>query len=296
MGQRKGGQRPGKSPAKRGGADRVAADVLDRAEATALRAAKAAGRVLLDRFGRAGKVSLKSTSIDLVSEADLEAQAAILRLIKSRCPGDHILSEESVTGGEMPRQGPLWVVDPLDGTTNFTHTYPQFCVSIAYLRAGRPMVGVVYDPLRKELFQARRGQGALLNGQPIRVSRVRALEQALLATGFPYNRREHADFFLAFWKAFMMRTHGTRRAGAAALDLSYVACGRLDAFWEFGLKAWDVAAGALIIEEAGGRTTNMDGSRLKLDGGNIVASNHRLHRSMIAVLQQTLQSAGGKPA
>ncbi len=283
------------SALKRDGLNRVAPNMLDRVEKTALSAAKAAGRVLRDRLGRAGRVSVKSTAIDLVSEADLEAQAAIFRIIKSRFPRDCILSEEEV--GDRPglEQESLWVIDPLDGTTNFTHTFPQFCVSLAYLHGGRPLVGVVYDPLRNELFQAQRGKGAYLNRRPIRVSAVRSLAQALLATGFPYDRRKRADFYLAFWKAFMMRTQGTRRAGAAALDLAYVACGRLDGFWEFGLKPWDVAAGALIVEEARGRVSNMDGSPLKLGAGNILATNRRLHRPMMAVLEHTLKSFVAAP-
>jgi myo-inositol-1(or 4)-monophosphatase len=282
------------SPLKRAEASPIAAGALDRVEKTAINAAKAAGRVLRGRFGRAGKVSLKSTPIDLVSEADLEAQAAIFRIIQERFPSDSILSEET-RGRPALAQESLWVVDPLDGTTNFTHTFPQFCVSIAYLCRAVPVVGVVYDPLRDELFHARRGQGARLNRGPVRVSAVRSLAQALLATGFPYDRRRRADFYLAFWKAFMMRVQGTRRAGAAALDLAYVACGRLDGFWEFGLKAWDVAAGALLVEEAGGRATNMDGSALRLDAGNILATNGWLHRPMMAVLKRTLRSFGETP-
>jgi myo-inositol-1(or 4)-monophosphatase len=284
------------SPPRRKATNQAAASVLERVEMTAISAAKAAGRVLLNRFGRAGRVSLKSTAIDLVSEADLEAQAAILRIIKKRFPHDLILSEEEESEHLMPTREPLWIVDPLDGTTNFTHTFPQFCVSIAYSLGGRLMVGIVYDPLRNELFHARRGKGAYLNRQPIRVSTVRSLAQALLATGFPYDRRKHPDFYLTFWKAFMMRTQGTRRTGTAALDLTYVACGRLDAFWEFGLKPWDVAAGALLVEEARGRVSNMDGSRLKLDAGNILATNRSLHRPMMEVLGRTLKSLGAKPA
>ncbi len=254
---------------------------------TALRAAKAAGRIHLERFGRVGKIGLKSTPIDLVSEADLESEAAILKIIKRHFPEDSILAEESAASGAALSSESLWIIDPLDGTTNFAHSYPHFSVSIAYQERGRLLIGVIYDALKKEMFIAQRGRGAFLNGQRIRVSTARSLSDALLGTGFAYDRRERADFYLAFWKAFMMRTQGTRRSGAASLDLAYVACGRLDAFWEFGLKAWDVAAGALLIQEAGGRVSNVDGSPLVLDAGNIVGSNGRLHRAMVSVLKET---------
>src|SRR6185437_3070503 len=160
-------------------------------------------------------------------------------------------------------------IDPLDGTTNFAHGYPQFCVSIAYERRNKLQLAVVFDAFKRELFVAARGGGARLNNHPIRVTRTNSLDQSLLLTGFPYDRRERRRFYLTFWETFMMRSHGVRRTGSAALDLCWVASGRVDAFWEFGLKPWDVAAGALMVEEAGGQVSNMDGSPLDLSGAQI---------------------------
>ncbi|HZO82808.1 MAG TPA: inositol monophosphatase family protein [Candidatus Binataceae bacterium] len=250
-------------------------------EHVALAAARAAGRVHLRRLSRIS-VSRKSSSIDLVTEADREAEAAVIAIISRAFPDHAILAEES--GANAQRSAQRWIIDPLDGTTNFAHGFPQFCVSIAYERRGRVELGVVFDALKRELFVAARGRGARLNGKRIRVSRTPALEFALLATGFPYDRRERRHFYLTFWEAFMMRTQGVRRTGSAALDLCYVACGRVDAFWEFGLHPWDVAAGALVVTEAGGRVTNADGSRLDLGGRQILASNGRLHRAMRATI------------
>ncbi|MFZ0887294.1 MAG: inositol monophosphatase family protein [Candidatus Binataceae bacterium] len=250
-------------------------------EKVAMRAAGVAGRIHLSRLRRIS-VKLKSSPIDLVTEADREAEAAIIEVIRRAYPAHAVLAEESGASAESSEH--RWIVDPLDGTTNFAHGYPQFCVSIAYEHRGRLELGVVYDALKRECFVARRGGGARLNGKPIHVSRVRRLEDSMLCTGFPYDRRERPRFYLAFWEAFMMRTQAIRRTGSAALDLTCVACGRIDGFFEFGLKAWDVAAGALIVKEAGGRVTNMDGTPLDLDAGKIVVSNGRLHREMVAVV------------
>ncbi len=257
-------------------------------ENLALRAARAAGRIHLKRLSRIN-ISRKSNSIDLVTEADREAEAAVIEVIHRAFPTHAILAEES--GATAHKSDHQWIVDPLDGTTNFAHGFPQFCVSIAYQHRGRTEFGVVYDALRKECFTARRGHGARLNGKPIHVSTTDSLTTSLLATGFPYDRRERRRFYLCFWEAFMMRCQGVRRTGAAALDLAYVACSRTDGFWEFGLKAWDVAAGALLVEEAGGRVTNMDGAPLDLHGGNIVASNRRIHAEIVATLDETRPEA-----
>ena len=257
-------------------------------ENLALRAARAAGRIHLKRLSRIN-ISRKSNSIDLVTEADREAEAAIIEVIHRAFPTHAILAEES--GATAHKSDHQWIVDPLDGATNFAHGFPQFCVSIAYQHRGRTEFGVVYDALRKECFTARRGHGARLNGKPIHVSTTDSLTTSLLATGFPYDRRERRRFYLCFWEAFMMRCQGVRRTGAAALDLAYVSCSRTDGFWEFGLKAWDVAAGALLVEEAGGRVTNMDGSPLDLHGGNIVASNRRIHAEIVATLDETRPEA-----
>ncbi len=262
--------------------------VASEIENLALRAARAAGRIHLKRLSRIN-ISRKSNSIDLVTEADREAEAAVIEVIHRAFPTHAILAEES--GATAHKSDHQWIVDPLDGTTNFAHGFPQFCVSIAYQHRGRTEFGVVYDALRKECFTARRGHGARLNGKPIHVSTTDSLTTSLLATGFQYDRRERRRFYLCFWEAFMMRCQGVRRTGAAALDLAYVACSRTDGFWEFGLKAWDVAAGALLVEEAGGRVTNMDGAPLDLHGGNIVASNRRIHAEIVATLDETRPEA-----
>ncbi len=262
-------------------------------ENVALRAARAAGRIHLKRLSRVN-ISRKSNSIDLVTEADRESEAAVIEVIHRAFPTHAILGEES--GASLHKSDHQWIVDPLDGTTNFAHGFPQFCVSIAYQHRGRTEFGVIFDALKKECFMADRSRGARLNGKPIRVSTTDTLSASLLATGFPYDRRERRRFYLCFWEAFMMRTQGVRRTGAAALDLAYVAAGRTEGFWEFGLKAWDVAAGALIVEEAGGRVTNMDGSALDVYGANIVASNRRIHHEMVATIAETRPEADRRHA
>lgn len=252
-------------------------------EDAALSAARAAGRVHLRRLRRINVEHKGLNPIDLITEADREAEAAVSALLRRRFPTHSILAEESAATDT--RSTPhRWIVDPLDGTTNFAHGYPQFCVSIAYERRGRLMFAVVYDALNKQLFTAARGKGARLNGKPIRVSRTAEFSSSLLGTGFPYDRRSRPRFYLAFWEAFMFRCQGIRRMGSAALDLANVACGRIDAFWEFGLKPWDVAAGALLVREAGGRVSNMDGSPLDIAAGKIVAGNGHFHRQMIETI------------
>jgi myo-inositol-1(or 4)-monophosphatase len=257
-------------------------------EQVALRAARAAGRIHLKRLSRIS-VNRKSNSIDLVTEADRESEAAIIEVIHRAFPTHAILAEES--GASTHESDHRWIVDPLDGTTNFAHGFPQFCVSIGYERRGRMQAAVIYDALKKETFVAHRGRGARLNGKPIHVSGTDSLSASLLLTGFPYDRRERRRFYLCFWETFMLRTQGVRRTGAAALDLAYVAAGRTDGFWEFGLKPWDVAAGSLIVEEAGGVVTNMDGSPLDLAGGQIVASNSAIHHAMLRVIAEARPEA-----
>jgi len=257
-------------------------DQLEVMERVAIRAARAAGRVHLKRLSHTN-ISRKSNAIDLVTEADHESEAAVIDVLQRAFPDHTILAEEGGGGSQMAGEH-RWIVDPLDGTTNFAHSFPQFCVSIAYEQRGRIKLAVIFDAFKKELFVARRGAGASLNRKPIRVSHVRTLDMALLATGFPYDRRERRRFYLCFWEAFMLRTHGVRRTGSAALDLAWVACGRVDAFWEFGLKPWDVAAGSLLVEEAGGHVSNMDGTTLEIGAAQIIASNGRLHQQMIESL------------
>jgi myo-inositol-1(or 4)-monophosphatase len=256
---------------------------VDEIEQVALRAARAAGRVHL-RWLNKTKPTRKSNAFDLVTEADKEAEAGVIAIIRRAFPDHAILAEES--GASAHASEHRWIIDPLDGTTNFAHGFPAFCVSIGYEHRGRVRYVVVFDALHKELFTARYGKGAQLNGRRIRVSSAKSLASSLLASGFAYDLRERRRFYLAYWEAMMIRVEGIRRAGSAALDLASVACGRLDGYWEFGLKPWDVAAGALLVKEAGGTVTNMDGSPLDIAGAQILATNRRIHREMALVLRE----------
>jgi myo-inositol-1(or 4)-monophosphatase len=250
----------------------------------AIQTAHDAGRILTERFGREIEISNKG-EIDLVTEADLAAERFIIERIKSYYPRHAILAEESDASGIVHegRSEWKWIIDPLDGTTNYAHAYPCFCVSIALERDGKIELGVIYDPLREETFAAERGEGATLNGRRIRVSEIDDLNRAMLCTGFPYNVRELGDFARHFYN-FIMHAQAVRRDGSAALDLAYVACGRFDGFWEEGLRAWDVAAGVLLIEEAGGRVSNYDGASFSIYKPPILASNGLVHEAMMRVL------------
>jgi myo-inositol-1(or 4)-monophosphatase len=252
----------------------------------AIQTAREAGRVLAEKFGRAIRVTNKG-DIDLVTEADIAAERLIVERIRSYHPRHAILTEESgdvITTGDAGSEY-KWVIDPLDGTTNYAHGYPCFCVSIALEYEGRVIVGVVYDPTRDELFAAERGGGATLNGRSLRVSETDELNGALLCTGFPYDVRDRGDFARHF-RNFIMRAQSVRRDGAAALDLAYVAAGRFDGFYEEGLRPWDVAAGVLLVGEAGGRVTHYDGSPFRIYTPPIVASNGLIHEAMLDVLRQ----------
>ena len=252
----------------------------------AIQTARDAGAILIDRLGRALQVSNKG-DIDLVTEADLASEKLIIERIKSHYPRHAILAEESgATEGVEAESGKSewkWIIDPLDGTTNYAHGYPCFCVSIALQRAGAIEVAVIYDPTRDELFAAERGQGASLNGRRVRVSRVEHLNSAMLCTGFTYNVRERPNFARDFAN-FTMEAQAVRRDGSAAIDLAYVACGRFDGFWEDGLSAWDIAAGVLLIEEAGGRVTDFTGGALNIFTPKVLASNGLVHDAMMRVL------------
>lgn len=251
----------------------------------AIQTAREAGKILADKFGRALQVSNKG-DIDLVTEADLAAERLIVERIRSYHPRHRILTEESGDVAEAGDQADAhkWIIDPLDGTTNYAHGYPVFCVSIALEHEGSIVVGVVYDPARDELFAAERGEGATLNGRRVRVSETDELNRALICTGFPYDVRQRMDFARHF-RDFIMKAQSVRRDGAAALDLAYVAAGRFDGFYEEGLRPWDVAAGVLLVEEAGGRVTHYDGSPFHLYKPPIAASNGLVHEAMLGVLQ-----------
>src|SRR5919112_3206358 len=252
----------------------------------AIQTAREAGRVLADKFGRAIRVTNKG-DIDLVTEADIAAERLIVERIRSHHPRHAILTEES---GDVISLGDAgseykWIIDPLDGTTNYAHGYPVFCVSVALEHRGRVVVGVVYDPARDELFAAERGGGATLNGRRVRASETAELNRALICTGFPYDVRERTDFARHF-RDFIMKAQSVRRDGAAALDLAYVASGRFDGFYEEGLRPWDVAAGVLLVEEAGGSVTHYDGSPFRIYDPPIAASNGLVHEAMLEVLRQ----------
>ena len=249
----------------------------------AIQTARDAGAILVDRLGRALQVSNKG-DIDLVTEADLASEKLIIERIKSHYPRHAILAEESgaiefVFGTTDWK----WIIDPLDGTTNYAHGYPCFCVSIGLEHAGSIEIAVIYDPMRDEMFAAERGQGANLNGRRMRVSDVEDLNSAMLCTGFPYNVRERPNFARDFAN-FTMEAQAVRRDGSAAIDLAYIACGRFDGFWEDGLNAWDVAAGVLLIEEAGGLVTDFAGEKLNIYTPKVLASNGLVHNAMRRVL------------
>ncbi|QQS34121.1 MAG: inositol monophosphatase [Acidobacteriota bacterium] len=250
----------------------------------AIETAKDAGRVLMEKFGRIEAVTKKG-DINLVTEADLASEALIIERIKSHFPKHSILAEEAgnavIIGDDG---GHKWIIDPLDGTTNFAHGYPCFCVTIALEHEGRIVLGVSYDPTRDELFAAERGQGATLNGKPMRVSATDSLGDALIVTGFPYDIKRRDDFARHLTQ-MLLSCRGVRRDGSAAIDLAYVACGRFDGFWEEGLNPWDMAAGILLIEEAGGRVSNYDGSEFDLYQPPILASNGRIHVEMSSILR-----------
>jgi len=251
----------------------------------AIQVARDAGNLLVQRLG-AAQITKKG-DIDLVTEADIAAEELIIDRIRSHYPLHGILAEES---GETIQEGSSrsewkWIIDPLDGTTNYAHGYPCFCVSIGVEHSGALEIGVVYDPMRNEMFAAERGQGATLNERRIRVSDVEELNRAMMCTGFPYDVRTRPDFARDFTN-FTLHAQAVRRDGSAALDLAYVACGRFDGFWEDGLNTWDIAAGALLVSEAGGRITNFENEPLDIYTKKVVASNGRVHDAMLRLLRR----------
>lgn len=251
----------------------------------AIAAAQESGRIQLASLGKVKNLQFKG-EINLVTEVDKRCEKAILRRIRTAFPNHDFLAEESgALQKEKQRSEYRWIIDPLDGTTNYAHSYPLFCTAIALERRGKIVVGVVYEPNLKQLFYAVRGKGAFLNGKKIRVSRINKLRRALLSTGFAYNVKEAQNNNMDHFNNFIMTAQAVRRDGVAAVDLCYVACGRYDGFWELDLWPWDVAAASLILTEAGGRVTMFNNTPLNVYGKEIVASNGKIHRSMLEVIQ-----------
>lgn len=252
---------------------------------SAISLAKVGGRALKRHWGKLKQIESKGTSIDLVTDADRASEKSMIRYLKKNHPSHAILSEESGLSDSFNAEY-LWVIDPLDGTTNFTHQYPVVSVSVALLYKGTPIVGVVLNPIIKELFHAARGHGSYFNKSRIQVSKTTTLESSLLASGFPYDRQTTKD---NNYSEFCFLTHvsqGVRRAGSAAIDLAYVAAGRFDGYWEKGIKPWDIAAGVLLVEEAGGRVTDYSQDPFQLESGRIIASNGLIHAQLSDKIDQ----------
>src|SRR5438093_4849804 len=260
---------------------------------TAVEAVVKAGELQLERFGRDFHIDKKGT-IDLVTQVDVAVERMFRDLMAERFPDHHILAEELGGEAEAP-PGPCWVFDPIDGTTNYAHGVPIFCASLALEIDGVSEVAAVYDPNRRELFTAERGGGAFLNGVPLRTSHARQLVDAILVTGFPYDVHKRVDEIVGLFGAFVGRARAVRRLGSAAIDLCWVAAGRLDGFWETDLKAWDIAGGALIVAEAGGRVSDTDGRPFTSRGGHVLASNGRIHDEMLGVIHDFRSAPRPRP-
>lgn len=253
----------------------------------AVRAAREAGKIIMYHYERLDNLTISAKARnDFVSEVDMKTEQTIIQAIHKAYPDHAILAEESGTQGHNEFE---WIIDPLDGTTNFLHGFPQFAVSIALRHKGRLTQGVVYDPVSQDLFTASRGGGAALNERRIRVSNSRTLEGSLLGTGFPIRQQEHLDMYLETFKSLFQHCSGVRRPGAASLDLAYVAAGRLDGFWELGLHQWDMAAGALLILEAGGIVGDFAGDHKYLEKGHIVAGNPRMFKAILSTIRPHLK-------
>jgi myo-inositol-1(or 4)-monophosphatase len=256
----------------------------------AVRAARRAGDIIIRHVNQLDAIRVDSKGRnDFVSEVDRMAEDDIIRTVRRSYPDHAFLAEESGASGDAEY---VWIIDPLDGTTNFLHGFPVFCVSIAVMHRGRLEHGVVYDPMRQELFTTSRGTGATVDGRKMRVSDTRLLPNSLIGTGFPFRTEPEAlDPYLGMLRAVMCETAGVRRPGAAALDLAYVAAGRLDGFWEIGLNIWDLAAGALMIQECGGLVTDLAGGEGWQQSGNIVAGNPRIHEALLRLIEPQLTPA-----
>ena len=253
--------------------------------------AREAGALLMEFFDKNIRIEYKGDA-DLVTAADRKSEALIRQRIRQTWPGHDVLGEEEGlrdTGSEY-----RWYVDPLDGTTNFAHGFPVFCVSMGLQHNNQMIAGVCFDPTRKEVFAAERGKGATLNERPIHVSGTKHLKESLVGTGFPSHKR-HKNPNIHFYHQITLRSHGVRRAGSAALDLCYVACGRMDGFWEFNLNPWDTAAGVLMVEEAGGRVTNFNGGSFELNSREVLASNGIIHEELVGEFQAIFTGRGLEP-
>ncbi len=252
----------------------------------AINAARAGGAIVRDGFDR-GVAAHYKRRFDPVTEIDHASEAAVLSIISEQRPNDAILAEES---GGLIKSDRLWIVDPLDGTVNFVHGIPQVAVSVGLWEDDRPLAGVIYDPLRDECFSATAGHGAHLNGRRINVSEANDLDRSVVATGFPYDHGDYADEYAAVLGAVLASVNGIRRFGSAALDLAWVAAGRYEAYWEFGLAPWDQAAGILIVREAGGRVTDMNGSDSVPATPMVLSTNGLVHEALRWILEPVLPS------
>ncbi len=262
--------------------------------------AREAGALLREFYHRGVRTEYKG-DVDLVTEADRASEQLIVSRLAEAFPTHGIYGEEGTRSGLTSEF--RWYVDPLDGTTNFAHGFPAFCVVLGCEQRapglspeedGQMVAGVIYDPLRDEMFSAARGEGAFLNGEPIQVSRVAKLQESLIATGFPSHKR-HRSPNVNFYQEFTLRSHGVRRAGSAALDLAYIACGRLDGYWEFKLNPWDTSAGYLLVEEAGGKITHFDGSKFTLDSREVFATNGKIHAEMQGLFEDMFAGKNLEP-
>ncbi len=265
-------------------------DSLAELERVAVEAAHAAGEVLRRRFRERGRLQVETKGLhDFVTEVDREAEAAAVGSLRRRFPTHGVLAEE---GSHAPAgEGFRWIVDPLDGTTNFIHGVPTFCVSVAVEDREGLAAGAVHDPFHGETFEARRGGGARLGGSPIACASPATMHEALVATGFPFRELRRLDRYLASFEAFVRATAGVRRAGSAALDLAFVACGRYDGFWEVGLSPWDMAAGALLVREAGGTVTDVLGGPGFMERGDVLATGSALHPEMLRITRAAFGDA-----
>ncbi len=255
----------------------------------AIQIAREAGQILREEFARPAQISYKGDEVDLVTQADKRSEAAIVARLTEFFP-DHAIAAEEGTGHESASASEFrWHVDPLDGTTNFAHKYPCFCVSLALAKQNSLLAGVIYNPIHEELFAAASGKGATLNGKTIHVSKIPTVSKSLLCTGFPvHNRKGSAN--LRYYGDFTMRSHGVRRDGSAALDLASVAAGRFDGFWEFGLQPWDTAAGVLLVQEAGGKISDFAGQPYRFGGPVILATNTLIHEEMRGIADEITRS------